>query len=121
MIRASEVVELFDANKVGPDVGRDLRVGGYENDIDPERVVYYPGGYGSVASLASSVSEAGPTGLLLSGGGRHRPSRKAKKSRKARKARKTKKAKTAKKSKKSKKSHKHRHVRFSRQLLHFSQ
>jgi hypothetical protein len=113
MIRASEVVELFEGT--APGAGNDLHVGGYENDIDSSRTVYFPGGYGSVASLASSVREAGPTGFLLSGGGRHRPSRKVKKSRKARKSRKVK------KSKKAKKSRKHRRVRFSRRLLHFSQ
>ena len=105
MIPASQVVELFDAAQVAPGAGNDLHVGGYENDMNSGKTVYFPGGYGTVGSLASSVSDAGPSGLLLAGGGRRRKSRKVRKSRKAR---------TQKKNKK---------VRFSRrnQLFRFRQ
>ena len=97
MIPASQVVELFDADQVAPGVGGNLRVGGYENNMNSDKIVYYPGGYGTVGSMASSVSDAGPSGILLAGGGR--------KSRKVRKSR------TQKKNKKQRKS---RRVRFSR-------
>lgn len=112
MIPASQVVELFDANQVAPGVGNDLHVGGYENEMDSGRAVYFPGGYGTVASLAESVREAGPVGFSLSGGGRSRKSRKSRNARKTRKARKSTKARKAKNS---------RHVHFSRknQLIRF--
>ena len=114
MIPASQVVELFDGALVGPGVGNDLHVGGYENELDSGRAVYFPGGYGTVASLAESVREAGPVGFSLAGGGR-RKSRNTKKSRKARKAIKVRKSTKARKAKNS------RHVHFSRknQLIRF--
>ena len=117
MIPASQVVELFDANQVAPGVGNDLHVGGYENEMDSGRAVYFPGGYGTVASLAESVREAGPVGFSFSGGGRSRKSRNTKKSRNARKQRKTRKSTKARKAKNS------RHVHFSRRRnkkVHFS-
>jgi len=118
MIPASQVVELFDANQVAPGVGNDLHVGGYENDMDSGRAVYFPGGYGTVASLAESVREAGPVGFSLSGGGRRRKSRKARKSRKSRKSRRSRKVRKSTKARKAKNS---RHVHFSRrnQLIRF--
>jgi hypothetical protein len=102
MIPASQVVELFDGAQVAPGVGNDLHVGGYENDMDSGRAVYFPGGYGTVGSLAESVREAGPVGFSLSGGSRRLKGRTPSKTRKARKAR------------KARKTNKNRHVRFSR-------
>jgi hypothetical protein len=105
MIPASQVVELFDGAQVAPGVGNDLHVGGYENDFGADKPVYFPGGYGTVGSLAESVREAGPVGFSLAGGGRRLKGRKVTKTRKARKIR---------KAKKTRKTNKNRRVRFSR-------
>ena len=122
MIPASQVVELFEGT--GPGIGNDLHVGGYENEMDSGRAVYFPGGYGTVASLAESVREAGPVGFSLAGGGRSRKSRKAGKAGKARKTAKTRKARKSTNSKKTTKARKaknSRHVHFSlkNQLIRF--
>ena len=116
MIPASQVVELFDGAQVAPGVGNDLHVGGYENDMDSGRAVYFPGGYGTVASLAESVREAGPVGFSLSGGSRRLKGRTPAKTRKVRKARKTNKNRHVRSSRRTNKK-----VRFSRrnQLFRF--
>jgi hypothetical protein len=69
----SRVVELFDGDVVGPNVGSVPRLGGggYPEDMRGAagRTVYYPGGSATLGELNTMVQNAGPMGIGQAGGG----------------------------------------------------
>jgi hypothetical protein len=73
IVPVSKVVELFDGDVVGPNVGTLPRLGsgGYPEDMKGAagRTVYYPGGSSSLGELNKMVQNAGPMGIAQAGGG----------------------------------------------------
>lgn len=73
LIPVSKVVELFDGNLVGPNVGTLPRLGGggYPETMKGAegRMVYYPGGSSTLGELNTMVQNAGPMGIGQAGGG----------------------------------------------------
>jgi hypothetical protein len=99
LIPVSKVVELFDGNLVGPNVGTlpRLGAGGYPETMKGAtgRTVYYPGGSATLGELNQMVQNAGPMGIGQSGGalltsvGRRQGRRRRQTRRKVRRARHT--------------------------------